>query len=133
MTDCSRREFLWQSAALMGLSQQVSLFGAEKALGTERPALPVAGVATVYRHNSHADVILGKILEGYNQKGGPGPALKLVSLYVDQFPEGDLSRDLCKKYDVPIFPTIEEAVTVGGNGIPVAGVLSIGEHGDWSR
>ena len=131
MTGFSRRAFLSQTAASAGLSITGSLFGVAKAHRTERPVLPVAGIATVYRHNSHADVIFGKILEGYNQKGGPGPALKLVSLYVDQFPDGDLSRDLCQKYDVPIFTTIEEAVTVGENGIPVAGVLSIGEHGNY--
>ena len=131
MTDFSRREFLRQSAGWTGLSVLGSLSGFGTAHGAERPVLPVAGIATVYHRDSHADVILGKILEGYNQQGGPGPALKLVSLYVDQFPKGDLSRDLAKKYKVPIFKTVEEAVTVGGNGIPVAGVLSIGEHGNY--
>ena len=131
MPDFSRREFLQQSAGWTGLSVLGSLSGFETAHGARRPVLPVAGIATVYHRDSHADVILGKILEGYNQQGGPGPALKLVSLYVDQFPKGDLSRDLAKKYKVPIFKTIEEAVTVGGNGIPVAGVLSIGEHGNY--
>lgn len=132
MTDILRRDFLWQSAGWTGLSLSGGLSGVSQAHSVERPVLPVAGIATVYRHNSHADVILGKILEGYNQKGGPGPALKLVSLYIDQFPEGDLSRDLSRKYGVPIFGTIEEAVTVGGADIPVAGVLSIGEHGNYS-
>jgi len=132
MTDILRREFLWQSAAWTGFSVSGGLSGVSQAHSVERPVLPVAGIATVYRHNSHADVILGKILEGYDQKGGPGPALKLASLYIDQFPEGDLSRDLSRKYGVPIFGTIEEAVTVGGRDIPVAGVLSIGEHGNYS-
>ena len=131
MTDLSRREFLWQSAGWTGLSVAGSLSAVEMGHGAERPVLPVAGIATVYHRDSHADVILGKILEGYDQKGGPGPALKLVSLYVDQFPKGDLSRDLARKYDVPIFKTIEEAVTAGGRSIPVAGVLSIGEHGNY--
>lgn len=97
----------------------------------EREKLPVAGITTVYRNNSHADVILGKILEGYDQQGGRGPALRLASLYVDQLPKNDLSRELARKYDVPLFDSIEDAVTVGGNGVPVAGVLSIGEHGDY--
>jgi hypothetical protein len=58
------------------------------------PPKKVAAIVTEYRHNSHADVIVGKILEGYNQDGGPGPDLLLMSMYVDQFPEGDLSRKL---------------------------------------
>jgi hypothetical protein len=97
------------------------------------PAEPktVAAVVTIYRHNSHADVILGKILEGWQQDGGPGPALKLVSLYVDQFPDDDMARSTCAKFGVPIFDSIEKAITVGGDSIPVDAVISIGEHGDY--
>ena len=125
-----RREFLQQSAGWAGAAALGAAF-TDPVAASGREKLPVAGIATVYHRNSHADVILGKILEGYDQQGGHGPGLKLVSLYVDQVPQGDLSRKLAKKYNVPIFDSIEGAVTVGGNGIPVAGVLSIGEHGNY--
>jgi hypothetical protein len=89
----------------------------------------VAAIVTEYRFHSHADVIVGKILEGYNYDGGAGPDLQLVSLVTDQVPKGDMSRDLAKKHGFPIHDTIEKALTLGGKGLAVDGVLLIGEHG----
>ncbi len=91
----------------------------------------VAAVVSIYEEMTHADVLIGKILEGWKQDGGSGPALKLSSLYVDQFSDKDLSRKMAAKYNVPLFDSIENAVTVGSDQIPVDGVISIGEHGDY--
>jgi hypothetical protein len=96
-----------------------------------QPKKKVAAIVTEYRHNSHADVIVGKILEGYHQDGGPGPNLRLVSMYVDQFPPKDMSRDLAKKHGFTISETIEGALTLGGKQLAVDGVLCIGEHGKY--
>ncbi len=91
----------------------------------------VAAIITEYRRHSHADVLVGKILEGYNHDGGAGPNLKLASMYVDQFPTNDMSRDLSKKHNVPIHDSIEAALTLGGKTVAVDGVLCIGEHGKY--
>jgi hypothetical protein len=93
----------------------------------------IAAVVTVYTRWSHADVIVGKLLEGYLHDGGAGPNLKLVSLYVDQTPDKDMSRDLAKKHGFTIYPTIEGALTLGGERLAVDGVLCVGEHGEYPK
>lgn len=95
------------------------------------PTKSVAAAVTIYRAGSHADVILGKILEGWKQDGGKGPALKLAGVYIDQFPNDEMGRAICAKYGVPIFDSIEKAITLGQDRIAVDGVISIGEHGDY--
>ncbi|MFP6767976.1 MAG: hypothetical protein VB859_07395 [Planctomycetaceae bacterium] len=117
----------------LGLGGLASLTGPARLTADRvvRKKLPVAAVITQYFKYSHADVILGKILEGWKQAGGPGPDLELVSLYVDQFSDKDLSRGLAKKHGFRIAGTIDEALTLGKNRIPVAGVLSLGEHGNY--
>jgi hypothetical protein len=91
----------------------------------------LAALVTEYRKWSHADVIVGKILEGDLYDGKLRGNLQLASLYVDQFPETDLSQALAKKYQFPIARTIEQALTAGGKTLAVEGVLIIGEHGKY--
>ena len=97
----------------------------------EKKKLRVAAVVTEYRDNSHADVIIGKILEGFDQLGGPGPALRVASMVTDQVPKNDMSRALAAKHGFPIVKTIGEAITLGGKRVAVDGVLLIGEHGNY--
>lgn len=92
----------------------------------------VAGVTTVYTHNSHADVILSRLFQTETLDfKGRRPDLELVSLYVDQVPKGDLSRQFGQQYGFRPCPTIEEALTLGGMELAVDGVLLVGEHGDY--
>ena len=131
----SRREFLQQLAvgglgplAASSLVPQSGLWGA---LAQPVTPKPVAAILTHYFTGSHADVLVGKILEGWQKDGGPGPALSLKAMYVDQFHNNDVAREMAKKHNVPIVNTIEEALTLGGKSIAVDGVLSIGEHGHY--
>ena len=111
--------------------QPFSLFADEKR--GPRRKLPVAGVVSVYTPSSHADVIVGKILEGYQQDGGAGPDLEVVSVFTDQVPAQDMSREKAAKHGFRISPTIRDALTLGSGQLQVAGVLCIGEHGDYPR
>lgn len=134
--DTSRRNWLAGVAAAV-CAEGLGLFdsAALPASTVTTPASPetksVAAILTAYEKGLHADVLIGKILEGWKQDGGPGPALKLASMYVDQFTDRDMARAMAQKYNVPMFDSIEKAITVGGDQIPVDGVISIGEHGDY--
>jgi hypothetical protein len=128
MHHLTRRLFLWHVAAGTSFVSRCSWLAAQE---IQPKVLPVAAVVTQYSNNTHADVIVGKILAGFDQQGGPGPALKLVALYTDQVPKGDLSRALAEKHDVYIAPTIDQALTCDSDRLQVAGVLSIGEHGEY--
>lgn len=92
----------------------------------------IAAVITEYRPGSHADVVIGKYLEGYNQDDRPPyPRSKVVSMFTEQVPKTDMSRERAKKYNVPIVRTVYDALTLGTNKLAVDGVLLIGEHGDY--
>ena len=91
----------------------------------------VAAILTRYYKGSHADALVGKILEGWAYDGGAGPRLRLASLYVDQFPADDMARAMAEKHGITIYPTIEDALTLKSNRLAVDGVLSIGEQGDY--
>lgn len=92
---------------------------------------PVAAVVTEYRRWSHADVIVGKLLEGLHHDGKAFPDMEVVSMYVDQRPKSDLSEALAKKHGFTIHKTIAEALRRGGKKLAVEGVLLIGEHGKY--
>jgi hypothetical protein len=93
----------------------------------------IAAILTEYRPRSHADVIVGKLLaDRYLLDGVPTePRVEIVSMYVDQLPENDMARALSAQHDVPIYPTIRDALTLGSDQLSVDGVLLIGEHGDY--
>jgi sugar lactone lactonase YvrE len=92
----------------------------------------VAGVTTEYRHNSHSDVILGRMLysDTLDDKG-PRPEMQLASLFTDQVPAIDTSRKWSKQYGFPIHNSVRDTLTLGGDKLAVDGVFLIAEHGDY--
>ena len=101
-------------------------------LGDGAPERRVAAIVTIYTHNSHADVIASRLLQTDTLDGkGKASPLKLASLYTDQRPAGDLSRQLSSSHHVPLYPSVEEALTLGTGNLAVDGVLLVAEHGDY--
>lgn len=92
----------------------------------------IAVVCTEYRRNSHADVIAGRLLAGYQYEGQRiEPRLHVVSMYTDQVPDNDMSRDLAQQHGYTIYDTVAEALTLGTGALAVDGVVLIGEHGNY--
>jgi len=110
---------------------------AQAAPAQDRPARKkVAAVVTAYYHNSHADVIVSRLLETDTLDGkGRRPDLELVSLYTDQISDKrtDIGQKLATDAGVRISKTIEDALTLGTGALAVEGVLLICEHGDYPR
>jgi hypothetical protein len=102
-------------------------------MSTYRPKL--AAVVTTYFKYSHAQHIVDRFLYGYGWMGTHHrPPMDLVSLYVDQAGKGDLSHIRGEQFPaMRIYPTIAEALTLGGNKLAVDGVVVVGEHGDYPR
>ena len=94
----------------------------------------VACILNTYFPNSHADVFMGRLLEGYRLNGKSyRPRLDVASFYVDQFPVNDMAREQAAEYGVTIYKSIPEALRLGGSRIAVDGVAIIGEHGNYPR
>ena len=121
----SRREFV------AGLAGTLSLGHMTYAGGGRRPK--IAALTTIYRQYSHAQHIVDRFLEGYSWEGRRHrPPMDVVSLYVEQVEENDLSRERANRYpQMKIYPTIADALTLGENKLAVDGVLLIAEHGKY--
>ena len=98
---------------------------------TKRPK--IAAIVTEFRQYSHGQHIVDRFLEGYGWNSQHHhPPMDLASLYVDQRPESDLSRDRAERFpQMKIYPTVADTLTLGGNDLAVDGVLLIGEHGSY--
>ncbi|MBS1824011.1 MAG: hypothetical protein JST93_01700 [Acidobacteria bacterium] len=117
-----RRHFLASSAAL--------------SLQAQPAPKKVAAIVTMYtndgRLNTHANVIIGRLLDGYSPNGVfTKPRTRIVSMFTDQTPPADLSRGLAAKHGFQICNTIRDALTLNGSDLAVDAVCFVGEHGNY--
>jgi len=116
----TRREFLGTAAAL------------PLAAAASRPPVRIAVITTIYKYLSHGQHMGDRFLVGYPYAGEwHQPNVKVVSLYVDQKPEGDLSAARANEFGFRVYPTIAEALCLGGGKLACDAVLIIGEHGEY--
>ncbi len=121
----SRRTFL------AGMATALPLGSVAQSVEGRRPK--IAALTTIYHKYSHSQHIVDRFLEGYGWEGRHHrPAMDVVSLYVEQVGENDWSRERAKRHSqMRIYPTIADALTLGGSTLAVDGVLLIGEHGKY--
>lgn len=102
----------------------------------------VAVIANYYAISSHANAIVTKFFTGFPSDDGLIPSqVKIVSMWIDQSsPDSsdkkgmaDVGRKIAKMNGVKIYPTIAEALTLGGDKLSVDAVIYIGEHGEYTR
>jgi len=111
---------------------QTSAFAAAAAQSGQPKRIAI--IATIYRYLSHGQHMGDRFLVGYPYAGAwQKPNIKVVSLYVDQKPDGDLSGERAREFDFHVYPTIAETLRCGGSKLAVDGVLVIGEHGNYPR
>lgn len=124
---------LSRRSILKGIPAALMLRGNQTSWAATRPK--IAAVVTEYRKWSHAEHIVDRFLEGYGwESQHHRPPMDMVSLYVDQVRESDLSRERAQRFPaMKIYPTVAEALTLGGKQLAVDGVLLIGEHGSYPK
>jgi hypothetical protein len=123
----SRRLFLASASAALASAALPSTLRAQ-------PSAPkrLAVVTTLWNYRSHAWHMAERFLHGYPREGKwHRPPLKVVSAYVDQQPQNDLSRRRAEEFRFTIYPTVAEALRCGGDKLAVDAVLLIGEHGNY--
>ena len=96
------------------------------------PKKKLGVVTTTWTYKSHAWHMAERFLHGYPKQGRwHQPPFEVVSAYVDQVGEGDLSEARAKEFGFKNYPTIASALCAGGDRLAVDAVLVIGEHGNY--
>lgn len=129
----TRREML----GITGMAGLAALTGFVPALsGQQAPSKPRVAVLASYwgATRSHADWIVTKLIDGYWWHGAYTPSrIEVASIYLHQHDTSQLGQKVAKAKGIPVFQTVGEALTLGGNELAVDGVVIVGEHGDYPK
>lgn len=132
----TRRNFLdtagWSVLAGLAGSSLLQAGGQDPPAGSQK--LRLAVLTTEWRYHSHAWHMAERFLAGYPTGGRwHQPRLQVVSAYVDQFPENDLSRQRSQEFGFQLYGSVAEALRCGTDKLAVDAVLLIGEHGKYEQ
>ena len=82
--------------------------------------------------SSHADWIITKLIDGYWwQSAHTLSRVDVASIYLHQHDTSLLGQKVAAAKGIPVFRTVAEALTLGGDELAVDGVVIVGEHGNY--
>src|SRR5438034_9894597 len=101
------------------------------ASGTPQTGRHLHGLFQVFALPAHRGPVPGGLrLEWYASPPGDG----LDFVYIDQIRANDVSKSRLEKFpSMKLYPTIPEALTLGGSKLAVDGLILVGEHGQYPR
>jgi hypothetical protein len=106
--------------------------GATQASSSQDGPPRVAFISNTYWNLSHPDVIGTKLFAGLpTDDGMVKPDIKIVSMHIAQIGPNDTGVRIANMNGTVLFPTIADALTLGGDKLAVDGVIYVGEHGDY--
>ena len=131
-----RRKFLAGLSSLAGAAAMTPARANALPESTEREEprrrKTIAFLGTEVRTHSHSQHFLDRLVLGYGWRGAwQEPRLDVASVYIDQFPNGDLARGRVERHGLKLYASIAEALTLGTGKLAVDGVAIIAEHGDY--
>ena len=129
----SRREMLGMTgiAGLAALTDIAAGAAPQTAQTQTRPRIACL-VSYWGATSSHADWIISKLIDGYWWQGAYTPSrVDVVSIYIHQHDTSLLGQKVAKAKNIPVFKTVAEALTLGGDELAVDGVVIVGEHGNY--
>jgi hypothetical protein len=126
----SRRAFLSHTAA--GLAGAAVGAWSTRSRADDQKPFKVAALITAFFPMSHAHVILENFLVPYLFNGKVTRSdMQIAGMFVDQIAANDMSRDVAKQFQIPVYPSIADAMCLGKDKLAVDAVLLIGEHGSY--
>lgn len=95
------------------------------------PPKTIAVVANYYgQPGCHANELATRFFTGFPFGDRlVRPQVRVASLYIDQREPDGIGERIAAKMGVPVYPTIRETLTLGGEKLAVDGVLYVGQHG----
>lgn len=130
MVNVKRREFAFGLAGTCLLAGGLRVAAPASSSAKKK----IAFLGTEVFEHSHSQHFLDRFHLGWATGGSWRESqVEVAGVYIEQFRDRDVGRERLAKYGLTTYPTLAEALTLGGSELAVDGVVIIGEHGEYPR